>query len=411
MSSVKLKLKTSQTLKDGSHPIILQVLKDGKSISTLDMSCHMDEWDCKTNLPKNNRHALICEKNLLKMRELLIEGIDKGWKARKIVDIFEGKDTKELMFFKYHSEIDFEGRRVVSTIESDNRKLRKFKKFLNKEDIPFKDITFELLKKYKKMMENEGMKSTFSYLSALRQVYDYAIENDDYSAMKTPFKSSLFKSKDLSETENKNLRVHQVQEFFEFNHVKYNGRSFRNFAIDFWKFCFLMRGINFIEMAVMRPEDITGDYFEFTRQKLKSRVSVKQRIKIFPEAREIINKYLTADNEYVFPLLDNGFDIDKNKQHSKVYLQRLSCINYNLRVIGRQLGTDFNMTTTSARYSFVNIAKENNVPFLYLQELIGHKTKSTTDIYLDVFPQSKIDEYHRMVIDLILNPKKDKEVV
>ncbi|WP_157821909.1 hypothetical protein [Tenacibaculum sp. Bg11-29] len=40
---------------------------------------------------------------------------------------------------------------------------------------------------------------------------------------------------------------------------------------------------------------------------------------------------------------------------------------------------------------------------LYLQELLGHKTKSTTDIYLDVFPQEKIDNYHRMVIDTVLN--------
>jgi len=42
------------------------------------------------------------------------------------------------------------------------------------------------------------------------------------------------------------------------------------------------------------------------------------------------------------------------------------------------------------------------VLFLYLQELIGHKNMPTTDIYLDVFLQDKIDEYHRKVIDSVL---------
>jgi len=70
---------------------------------------------------------------------------------------------------------------------------------------------------------------------------------------------------------------------------------------------------------------------------------------------------------------------------------------------------DFNLTTMSARYTFINLAKLEEVPFLYLQELIGHKNNTTTDIYLDVFPQHKIDEYHRKVIDAVLNTKKPLE--
>jgi len=33
------------------------------------------------------------------MEELLFEGIDNGWTAKKIVNIYSGKDSKKLMFF------------------------------------------------------------------------------------------------------------------------------------------------------------------------------------------------------------------------------------------------------------------------------------------------------------------------
>jgi integrase len=153
----------------------------------------------------------------------------------------------------------------------------------------------------------------------------------------------------------------------------------------------------------MKPEDVQSDYFTFTRTKLKTRVDKTQTIKIIPEARAIIDKYYIEGQDYVFPLLENGFNKEENLKSYKVYCNKISTINANLRRIGKEMDLSFNLTTMSARYTFVNLAKLNEVPFLYLQELIGHKNNSTTDIYLDVFPQKKMDDYHREVIDKVLN--------
>lgn len=402
MASAKLKLKTSQKLKDGSHPIIIQVLKDNeKAITAIGVSCFFEDWSVKMNLPKNRRLSLICQKKLLKMEELLFEGIDKDWSAKKIVNIFKGKDTRELMFFKYYSQINFENKVGISTSLLDTTKLNKFKKFLKGKDISFRDITFDLLSKYKKFLDDDGLKTSNRYLSMVRQVYNYAIENDDYFPRKNPFKSSLFSKKIIKTTLNRNLTLEQTKRLFNLNYGSKWGSSYRGISLDFWKFCFLMRGINFIEVAVMKPTDIKGDYFTFTREKLKNKTNKKQVIKIFPEARNIINKYLEKGNDYVFPILENGFNKDTSVKDYKTYLYKLSVVNSNLRKVGIDLKADFNLTSMSARYTFINLAKQKEVPFLYLQELIGHKTMTTTDIYLDAFPQSKIDKYHKMVIDLV----------
>jgi len=408
LASVKLKLKTTQTLLDGSHPVVLQLLKgQNKSVIAIGVRCTPEEWSSKRNLPKNRRLSLICQKKLLELEELLYEGIDNGWTAKKIAGIFTGKDTKELMFFAYHKTINFDDKIGISTNLLDNTKLRKFKGFLNDKDISFNEITFKLLSSYKKHLEAEGLKSATRYLSIVRQVYNYAIENDDYVPKINPFKSSLFKKKITSTTINRNLSLKQTRQLIATEQPTNKWKvTYKTMALDFWKFCFYMRGINFIELALMKQADAKTDYFTFTRTKLKTKVTTKQTVKIFPEARAIINKYQDPTQEYLFPVLENGFNKEANIRSYKTYTYKLSTINENLKRIGKEMEVDFNLTTMSARYTFINLAKLQEVPFLYLQELIGHKNNTTTDIYLDVFPQHKIDEYHRKVIDAVLNTKK-----
>ena len=410
MASVKLKLKTSQKLKDGSHPIILQVLKDNKkAIITLGLSCVKKDWNTSTNLPKNRRLSIICQKQLLELEELLYEGIENQWDAKKIVNVFGGKDTKELMFFKYYKSIKFNDKLGKSTTMNDDTKLKKFKTFLQKDDISFSDISFDLLSGYKKYLEEQQITSAYIYLGIVRQVYNHAVENDKFLPKRNPMKKFLFK-KQVRQTSNRNLEMDQVRDLFALEFERKIGSLKLERVADYWKFCFLMRGINFVEMAVMRPEDVKGEYFEFTREKLKTRIASKQKIKIVPEAREIINKYLTKGNEYVFPILANGINKDRSEKEFRFYLNELTAANYSLKKIGKILGLDFNLSTMSARYTFINLAKRNEVPFLYLQELIGHKTQSTTDIYLDVFPQSKIDMYHQQVIDSVFSELDQKMI-
>ncbi|WP_272152156.1 tyrosine-type recombinase/integrase [Tenacibaculum aiptasiae] len=403
MPSAKLKLKTSQVLKNGSHPIIIQVLKDTKkSIITLGLTCVKSEWNDKSNLPKNRRLSLICQKSLLEVEELLFEGEEKGWSAKKITNIYTGKDTKKLMMFNYMSEINFSSKQGVSTNTTDQYFRSKFVKFLNGKDIAFSDLTFQLLNDYKKFLEESGIKTAYRYLSYLRQVYNFAVDNDEFVPKSNPFKKSLFNFKELESSINRNLSLKQISDLFKLDNSKFLN-SYKDQALDFWKFCFLMRGINLIDLAMIKREDIQGEYYIMVREKLKTKTSQKQRIKIFPEAREILNKYSDKSNEYVFPIFSNGQNKDLNKEDYKTYKYKKNTLNENLKRIGKEIKSEFILTSMSSRYSFINIAKSEGIPFLFLQELIGHKTLTTTDIYLDVFPQSQIDNYHRKVIDKVLS--------
>jgi site-specific recombinase XerD len=392
MGSVKLKLRESHILTDGAHPISIRVIVDRKtSFTNIGVRCRLIDWNKETNLPKNRRLAIICQKKLLEVEEILLEGIEKGWSAKKVLDIFTGKDNKDYFLFDYYSRIKLDNKLGQNTILLDKSKLNKFRKYLKGEDISLDNITYKLLRDYKTSLEDEGLKSATRYLSIIRQVYNYAIEVDEFNPKKNPFKSSLFKKKiNTYNTQQRNLNIEQTKKMLFYEQEVHKWKiTYKTMAIDFWRFCFYMRGINFVEMALMKKNEVEGDYFNFTREKLKSRTNQKQNVRIFEEARDIINKYIDNDTPYVFPLLDDGFDKETSVKHYKSYNYKLGTINANLRRIGLELDLPFNLTTMSARYTFINIAKQCEVPFLYLQELIGHKTMSTTDIYLDVFPQKK----------------------
>jgi hypothetical protein len=56
MASVKLKLREDKVLAGGAHPVIIQILKDGKkSIVTVGARCHKKDWSTKLNLPKKQK--------------------------------------------------------------------------------------------------------------------------------------------------------------------------------------------------------------------------------------------------------------------------------------------------------------------------------------------------------------------
>lgn len=400
MATVKLILRTSQKLEDETHSIIIRVTKDRKSsIVTLPFSCEIKDWDDKTNLPKNNRLSMLCSKALFEIKELTLESFSREWTARKIIDIYSGKENREALFFDYYvNNVSPDVGGGYSTIQSLETRINKFKEFAGGE-IQFIKIDFALLKKYKKHLKD--LKSANKYLSAVRQVYNHAIEFEYFEPTRNPFKSSLFVKK--VETLNRNLTLSETQALFKYKikGKRWQRKEFQELALNIWKFCFLMRGMNIVDAVLIENKNLK-EYYTFTRQKLKTRSNSKLKVRVPEEARIIINKYYDKKEKYLFPVLENNEDLNASKRAYSQYTYKRNIINRNMKRIGEELNFSIPLTSMSPRYTFVNIAKEIGVPFLFLQELIGHKTMSTTDIYMDAFPQEQLDEYHRKVIDSIL---------
>ena len=66
--------------------------------------------------------------------------------------------------------------------------------------------------------------------------------------------------------------------------------------------------------------------------------------------------------------------------------------NHALKRIGERLGIQINLTTYTARHSYATVLKRSGVNTAIISESPGHSSEKVTQIYLDSFENSQINE-------------------
>lgn len=73
-------------------------------------------------------------------------------------------------------------------------------------------------------------------------------------------------------------------------------------------------------------------------------------------------------------------------------------VNANLKRIAEMAGLKVNLTTYVARHTFATVLKRSGVNIAIISESLGHSDLETTQIYLDSFENSQIDEAMKNLI-------------
>ena len=70
----------------------------------------------------------------------------------------------------------------------------------------------------------------------------------------------------------------------------------------------------------------------------------------------------------------------------------LGKVNRELKKLGEQIGLQIPLTTYVARHTYATVLKREGVNVALISESLGHSNIQTTQIYLDPFENSQIDE-------------------
>ena len=70
----------------------------------------------------------------------------------------------------------------------------------------------------------------------------------------------------------------------------------------------------------------------------------------------------------------------------------LAKVNRELKVLASELEIEADMTTYVARHSFATVLKRSGVNTSIISEAMGHSSERVTQIYLDSFENTQIDE-------------------
>lgn len=162
------------------------------------------------------------------------------------------------------------------------------------------------------------------------------------------------------------------------------------FARDIFLFSYCVAGINFKDIATLRYVDIQNGRIYYQRHKTGKELNSP----ILPQTREIMGRYSKSDaspEDYIFPILDRHIHKSEQQICNRVH-KVIGHINANLKRIAEMAGLKVNLTTYVARHTFATVLKRSGVNIAIISESLGHSDLETTQIYLDSFENSQVDE-------------------
>ena len=233
---------------------------------------------------------------------------------------------------------------------------------------------------------NNSIATKFAIFKA---AYNKALAEEQFVTKSNPF--SKFKVGSLwTKTRKRAITKEDVQKLMELNIKPSHQTEYRDFARDVFLFSYYTAGINFTDIASLRYCDIVGGRISYSRNKTQKLLSFR----LMPKAVSIIEKYSRSEHssdDYIFPILDRRKHVTPQQIFNRTH-KALRKVNRELKVLGEMIGLQIPLTTYVARHTYATVLKRSGVNIAIISESLGHSDLSTTQIYLDSFENSQIDE-------------------
>lgn len=164
-------------------------------------------------------------------------------------------------------------------------------------------------------------------------------------------------------------------------------------ARDLFFFSLYARGMNLVDIAHLKHEDLREGRIEYTRKK----TGVHYSIALNENSAQILSRYAHSDETYCFPILSAFFDTEKRKQE-RIHRVMVK-INRALRDIAARLGISTSrLSFYTARHTYATALKERGTSVEVISEAMGHADLRTTQIYLRSFDRSVLDEADKLLL-------------
>ena len=406
-TNIKLLLDTRRARKDGSYPLVMRVLHDRKSINIpLGYSLTEKDWDSKNEKVKKSSNIVenttrfnnALHKKRTKAYDIIAHLDDEGKLAHlTMADLKEtltgGKksEKKTVFIFLEHLIAELKKARKTGNADVYAQTLKRLQSFRKGRDLSFEAVNYTFLTRFENWHYANGSSagSLSVYLRTLRSAYNKAIKSGMVSKESYPFTHYKIKSqtpvrRSLTEAEFKALRDIALEQGSPLAHAR-----------SMFMASFFMRGMNWMDMALLKVSDIRGDFerIHYVRQKTGKPFSIK----ISPVLKELLLLYIGEEfgpDDFIFSILK---PTDSPERYADIIRDRRKRLNKRLKNIATLCDiTPFTIYT--ARHTYATTGKRKGVPTAVIQESMGHATEEITQTYLDSFENTVIDKYDELIM-------------
>lgn len=381
----------------GKKTIAIRIVRRRENTTlSIYQSCKPKHWSQETQRVKGRakNHKRI-NKFIEKYEKIIQEIIDEFELSGEPYDL---KDiSKAIKNYKAkgapESYTDYVNKRIkqlkkgnkIGTYTLEEEALSVLFKFFGTKKINFRDINHETLIDFVVYLESRGnTKATIGIrLRTIRANFNKAISSGIIAKALYPFKD--FKISKFKSSRTKQILTIKEIEFFKSHECQNNQEEF---AQDMFLFSFYARGINYIDILLLKKSNVTGDHIDYERSKTGERVSFD----INSEIKRLIEKYQAPkDSIYLMDIAD-GDRADPQYVKNKVKNDLTRKVNQGLKSIMEVNNSNKHITFYCARHSFATALKFANVSVEIIREALGHRDIKSTISYLATLPDIKLDK-------------------
>ena len=255
----------------------------------------------------------------------------------------------------------------------------------------FEQVDLQFLQDFEAYMTRKGNSSNSlaTSFSVLRAVYNKAVKQKVFAETDNPFQQYNI-GRFWKPTRKRAITKEDVQKIQSLELPESTESYSLSFARDIFLFSYCVAGINFKDIATLRYGDIQNGRIYYQRHKTGKELNSP----ILPKTRAILERYSKPDaspDDYIFPILDRHIHKSEQQICNRVH-KVIGHVNANLKRIAEMAGLHVNLTTYVARHTFATVLKRSGVNIAIISESLGHSDLETTQIYLDSFENSQIDE-------------------
>ena len=397
---VKVKVKLRKSTVEGKAGVIYYQLchkRQSRQITT-GIRLFPDQWDARrervmVSLAGRDAATAVVQRQI-DGDLCLLRAIVRDFEARReeyglpdVVGRFRSSERFTVFAFVEKQIACLRADGKLGTARNYRRTLNSFSGFLNGADIPFSLLDERLVGRYNDWLQRRRIvRNTVSfYMRVLRAVFNKAVR-EGIVPQSSPFRN-VYTGVDRTRK-----RAVGEETVIRLRRLNLEHSPSLALARDIFIFSYCARGMAFVDIALLRKQDIAGGTIRYVRRKTGQHLTIR----IEPCMGDIIERYsqVTRTSDYVFPLLNAKDPVRVFSQ----YQTALGYYNRRLKRLADLLELEMPLSSYTSRHTWATTARNHNVPLSVISAGMGHASEKTTQIYLASLESSVIDQANRSII-------------
>ena len=286
---------------------------------------------------------------------------------------------------KYLEYLSFQKGYSSNTVISYRRDIYKFLEYMEKENASFNDVDSILIRNFllEETLNGISKRSSQRRLVALRRFYELMLKEKKVKF--NPFK--IISSPKLDKTLPDFLHQEEIDELFVNNEKRTDFLALRDHA--------LLELLYASGLRVSEVVNLTLDQVESQTRiiKVTGKGNKERMVPYSVECKKILDKYIDECRKEIVE--KNKLENDPKALFLNARGEKLTTrgVEYILKSIEKKIGMELDLHPHKMRHSFATHLLDEGVDLRVIQEILGHESLETTQVYTHISTSKMIESY------------------